>query len=453
MQKFVQLMFKKVDNSQLVIFRIFFGLLMLLESWGAIATGWVKEAFVIPESTFTFMGFEWTQVLLGNFMYGYYIVMGIMGILIMVGYRYIFACLSFFMMWGLTYFMQKSHYNNHYYLVWLISGFMAIIPANRYYSIDAKQHPFIKQNWTRYWTVFIFQIQIAIVYVYASLAKLYPGWLENKFLSLRLKRAANWFRNEMSWDAYANFLEIESVQYFQVYAGIFFDLLVVPMLLFKRTRTIALIATLTFHIANSITLQIGIFPYFAIAFAVFFYPRKRIQQLFFKSKTFYQDVNKNVDFSNFQYLGFGLIFFYFIIQLALPVRHWFIEDNVLWTEEGHRLSWRMMLRTKSTHSFKLEYLDTETNTRKPINKFNYAARRQINVAASKPDMIWQLIQRIQDDMDKKGIKYDGIYAQSMVSINGGKYYPLIDHNYNLKGIDWNRFSHQEWLLPCPNEYK
>lgn len=453
MSKFLKFMFKKVDNVQIIVFRIFFGLLMFLESWGAIVTGWVKEAFVTPEYTFTFMGFEWTHILLGELMYAYYIIMGIMGILIMIGYKYRFATISFFLMWGLTYFMQKSHYNNHYYLVWLISGFMAIIPANRYGSFDVKRNPKIKQNWTPYWTIFIFQFQISLVYVYASIAKLYPGWLENKFLSIRLKRASNWFRNELSWDFYADFLELESVQYFQVYAGIFFDLLVVPMLLFKRTRTIALIATLTFHIANSITLQIGIFPYFAIAFAVFFYPRKRIQELFYKSKTFYKEKLHAIILSPKLTFGSLFIIVYFIVQITLPIRHWFIEDNVLWTEEGHRLSWRMMLRTKGTHSFDIEYLDPKTNKRKVINKYQYATSRQIRVAASKPDVIWQLIQRIKTDFKEKGIEYNAIYAKSKVSVNGGKYYPLIDNNYDLKDIDWNTFSHQPWLMPCPEEYQ
>lgn len=41
---------------------------------------------------------------------------------------------------------------------------------------------------------------------------------------------------------------------------------------------------------------------------------------------------------------FGL---YFLIQLLLPLRHFLIEGNVAWTEEGYRLSWRMMTRDKS----------------------------------------------------------------------------------------------------------
>ena len=41
-----------------------------------------------------------------------------------------------------------------------------------------------------------------------------------------------------------------------------------------------------------------------------------------------------------------LLLIHFVVQLALPLRHHFIQGDVLWTEEGHRLSWRMMLRTR-----------------------------------------------------------------------------------------------------------
>ncbi len=36
-----------------------------------------------------------------------------------------------------------------------------------------------------------------------------------------------------------------------------------------------------------------------------------------------------------------------IWQVYLPVRHYFIPGNVFWTEEGHRMAWRMMLRNKA----------------------------------------------------------------------------------------------------------
>ena len=48
-----------------------FGLLIAVESFGALLTGWVKRAFIDPEFTFTFIGFEWLQPLPGNGMYWY----------------------------------------------------------------------------------------------------------------------------------------------------------------------------------------------------------------------------------------------------------------------------------------------------------------------------------------------------------------------------------------------
>ena len=56
-----QFLFSRIDNSPLVVFRVFFGLLIMLEAWGAIATGWVKRIFVDPEFTFNFIGFDFLK--------------------------------------------------------------------------------------------------------------------------------------------------------------------------------------------------------------------------------------------------------------------------------------------------------------------------------------------------------------------------------------------------------
>ncbi|HLT53207.1 MAG TPA: HTTM domain-containing protein, partial [Flavobacteriaceae bacterium] len=80
-----KILFKHIDNSPLVIFRIIFGLLCFLESVGAILTGWVNRTLIEPEFTFTFIGFEWLQPLPGSWMYVYYAVMGLFGLGIMLG--------------------------------------------------------------------------------------------------------------------------------------------------------------------------------------------------------------------------------------------------------------------------------------------------------------------------------------------------------------------------------
>ncbi len=84
-----------VDNSPLIVFRQIFGILITMESWGAIGTGWVREILIKPEFTFTFIGFEWLQPLPGNGMYFYYGVMGVLGLMIAFGFYYRIAIISF----------------------------------------------------------------------------------------------------------------------------------------------------------------------------------------------------------------------------------------------------------------------------------------------------------------------------------------------------------------------
>mgnify|MGYP001016147697 FL=1 len=62
-------LYKSIDNSPLIAFRIFFGFLIACESFGAIMTGWVKKALIDPQFTFSFIGLEWLQPLPNNLMY------------------------------------------------------------------------------------------------------------------------------------------------------------------------------------------------------------------------------------------------------------------------------------------------------------------------------------------------------------------------------------------------
>ena len=68
-----QRLFAPIDNAPLILFRIFLGFLLACETFGAIATGWVKSNFITPKFTFSFIGMEWLQPLPGSGMYFYFI--------------------------------------------------------------------------------------------------------------------------------------------------------------------------------------------------------------------------------------------------------------------------------------------------------------------------------------------------------------------------------------------
>lgn len=326
-----------------------------------------------------------------------------------------------------------------------------IVPAHTYKSIDVRRDPSLQRLDAPYWTVLIFRIQVAIVYTYAAIAKLYPGWIENKYLAIRLSSSASYFRYDLGVEWFARFLELEPVQYFMVYAGIVFDLFVVPMLLFQRTRKLAFIAGLVFHLMNSIVLHIGIFPYFALSFSLFFYSREFINRRFLPSKPFVIDRSVSTPYSYPTQLKMGLLAFFLLVQILLPLRHWIIPENVLWNEAGHRLSWRMMLRNRWDTGLKLYIQEKDSEVKKPVNLYSYLSSRQIRVSLSKPDCIWQTVQLVKQDLATQGITDYALYGQIQVAVNGGRYFELIDPKYNLKEAKWNYFGHQDWIFPTPEK--
>ena len=362
-------LFRHIDNSSLVVFRIFFGLLCFLESVGAIFTGWIKKTLIEPEFTFSFIDFSWLQPLPGNSMYAYYIIMGVFGLLIMLGYKYRFSAFAFAIMWAGTYFMQKSSYNNHYYLLFLLSFIMAVLPANRYASLDVKLKPKLKSISMPNWCRWLFILQLFIVYSYASIAKIYPDWLDGSVIKLLMQ-------NKSHFPLVGELLQNETVHYFIAYSGILFDGLIIPFLLFKPTRKYAFFASIFFHLFNSFIFHIGIFPYLSLAFCLFFFEPKSIRNIFLKKKELYTGNDIKIpSYQNVFKIAFAV---YFIIQIALPLRHYFIQDNVLWTEEGHRLSWRMMLRAKNG-SINFRVVDNATNSIIPIKLNNYLTKKHMAI--------------------------------------------------------------------------
>lgn len=429
-------LFKHIDNSSLIIFRIIFGLLCFLESFGAVLTGWIRRTLIEPEFTFSFIGFEWLQPLPGNWMYAYYIVMSIFGLLIMVGYKYRLSMFMFAVMWTATYLMQKSSYNNHYYLLFLLSFLMVLLPANRYASVDVKQNPSLKKISMPSWCKWIFVIQLFILYTYGSLAKLYPDWLDSSVIALLMSGKAD-------YPIIGDLLQNPTLHYMIAYGGIFFDGLIIPLLLFKPTRRYAFFASIFFHLFNSIVFQIGIFPYLSLAFSLFFFDPKIIRNIFLKQKPFY--ASNDIIVPKYHTVLIALFSIYFLIQIVLPLRPQFFQDDVLWTEEGHRLSWRMMLRAKYGRII-YSVVDANTNNFIPIKLDDYLTKKQQQGASTKPDVIWQFAQHLKQDFAKKDIAVK-VFVKAYVSVNGKPLKMLIDPKVDLANEDWNHFKHHDWILP------
>lgn len=428
-------LFQEIDNSPLIIFRMLFGFLLFVESWGAILTGWVKTNLISPKVFFSFIGFEWLHPLPGYGMYFYFICMGVLGLLVMIGYRYRLSLLCFTILWTAQYLMQKTAYNNHYYFLTLICFLMLFLPANAYYSIDVKRNKNIKSLTMPQWCSFVLILQVSILYIYASIAKLYPDWLDGTFTRLL-------YSHKTDFPFIGKFFTEKWFYISIAYLGILFDGLIVPMMLWKKTRTLALIASLIFHLSNSFILKVGIFPYFALSFIVFFYPPDTIRRIFFKKRP--ELSLKTYNYTNKNQTYILLVIIYFIIQLLLPIRHYFIKGDVFWTEEGHRLSWRMMLRQRNGSTY-FTIIDKKTKEILTFNMHDLFTEKQIHRIDCYPDFIWQAAQYIKQDFKQKNKEIE-IYANTKISVNAHPFKQFIDPKIDLASVSWDYFKHSNWIL-------
>ena len=433
--------FQPVDNSSLILFRICFGALIFLESFGATLTGWVKSALIEPQFNFTLIGLEWLQPPDGPWMYLYFYAMAICGLMVMFGFYYRIGIGAFTVLWTLVYWMQKTHYNNHYYLLILLSIFMFIVPAHAYCSADSKRWNSVVSTTCPRWCINIFILQMWIVFTFASLHKFYPGWLNGDFIFMN-------FLGKRNYWLIGDLLQKEWLQQMVIYGGILFDGLILYFLLWKRSRKIAFIIGCCFHLFNSIVFQIGIFPYLMIALMAFFFEPETIRRIFFKRKPIVPLV-KNLPSLTPSCVVLVVVFgIYFSHQLYLPLRHHLYKGDVFYTEEGHRLSWRMMLRYKSGDTDYTVY-NPENDSTWVVRPIEFLTPKQSNSLPGHPDMIWQFAQFLEREYKKQGIADVEIRAESFVRLNNDPQVRLIDPEVDLTSVPWQALKHSSWIL-SPN---
>jgi hypothetical protein len=244
-----------------------------------------------------------------------------------------------------------------------------------------------------------------------------------------------------------DFLQLKWVHKIIAIFGICFDLLIVPALLWKPSRKTAFVLSIFFHLFNSIVFQIGIFPYLSLAFTVFFFEPQTIRNIFLKTKKIIPETKTIIPKTKNMILT--VLGVYFLIQLVLPLRHHFFKDDVLWTEEGHRLSWRMMLRSRGGRtSYKV--VNTKTKDTTKINLNDYLTKKQQPRVGCYPDFIWQFAQHLKKEYAQKGENIQ-VFVENKVKVNQNPYQQFVDPNVDLANVPWKHFAHNDWILPSPKE--
>lgn len=443
---------KNYSASPLIIFRIGFGFMMLYSIIRFWSKDWINTLYLQPKFHFTYYGFEWVKPL-GNLTYLIFFICGLSALFVALGFKYRVAIITFFLSFTYIELMDKTTYLNHYYFISILSFLLIFLPANSSFSIDS----YLKKKSYRLvpkWSIDAIKLLVSIVYVYAGLTKINSDWL---FKAMPLKiwlpskydlpfigetlMQQNWFHYAMSW------------------SGMIYDLTIPFLLLYKKTRWFAFGLVVFFHVFTGILFPIGMFPYVMIVSSLIFFEAgfhhkiilflKRILNYFFKLKQ--KIVVKEIYNFKHQKITIIVLSLFFIVQLFLPFRYALYPNELFWTEEGYRFSWRVMLMEKMGYAnFKIT--NSKTGNFFYVDNQDFLTPLQEKQMSFQPDFILEYAHFLGDHFKSKGHKNIQVFVESYVALNGRLSQPFINKNIDLYQQK-ETFNPKEWILPFNDEIK
>ena len=408
-----------VDIASLVMARILFGLLMLWMVIRYFGKGWIRKYWIEPEFHFGYFGFDWVMPWPGDGMYWHFMGLGLLAVLITFGLFYRLAAALFFIGFTYVFLLEQARYLNHAYLVCLVSLLMAVVPANRAGSLDVKFGVCQRSDTVPAWCLWLLRFQIGAVYFFGGVAKVNPDWLAGEPM-----RA--WLSRRVDYPIIGSLFGEEAVVMGMTYGGLLFDLFIVPILMWRPTRTAGFAGVLFFNFTNAVLFHIGIFPWLTIAFStVFFEPDWPRRYIVLKADR----VTARVGADRCSWAVLAFLVVYVTWQLILPLRHWLYPGNVSWTEEGHLYAWHMKLRSKSGRvKF---YVRDETGKEFKVSVRDYLKSWQARKMAARPDMIHQFVYYLGDRLRGEGKSLVSIRVDASVSLNGRRWQHLVNPEINL----------------------
>ena len=443
--------------APLAVFRILFGLILFISMIRFWSKGWIEKFYINPDYHFSYFGFEWVQPL-GAYTYLLYVVCLISSFCIALGFKYRVSIVLFFLSFTYIELMDKTMYLNHYYFVSVLSFLLIFLPANRFFSLDAYLHSSGKRadyysSNVPSWTIDSIKLLLVIIYVYAGLAKLNSDWLLNAMpLSI-------WLPSKFDVPFIGDLLAKKWVHYAFSWVGAAYDLFIPFLLLWKRTRVAAFIGVLIFHLLTRILFPIGMFPYIMILSATIFFSAQFHQKIItvlahvikYPPQLLLWVAEVSPEKVRIPKIKLTILVMFFTFQLLFPWRYLAYPGELFWTEEGYRLSWRVMLMEKSGYA-QFKIIIPKENKQFYVDNAQFLTPLQEKQMSFQPDFILEFAHHLRDYYETQWNTEVQVFVDTRVALNGRLSVPLIDPEVNL-AKQKESFKHKNWILPFNDDIK
>ena len=421
-----------ISAAPLISFRLIFGALMVFSTIRFMYLGWIEEHYFEPLFHFKYWGFEWVEPLslVGLYFVHFLMIISALGVMFCSGVLFRIATILLFLTFTYTELIDLTYYLNHYYFVSLICFLLIFSPS------DISPFKIISEQKVKRSTILILKIQITILYFYAGIAKINYDWLIEA-LPLKI-----WLPAHDNIPLIGSIFSWEFTPYLFSWIGMLFDTFIILFLINKKTRLWAYIAVIVFHTLNGLLFQIGVFPLVMIGIVPIFFSDKWHERFIH----FILPINRKKKFIT-KKTNNGLVniifTFFLVFQIVFPWRYLLYSGDLLWTEEGYRFSWRVMLMEKAGTAF-FYVKDTKTGREGIVNNSEFLNRHQEKQMAMQPDMILQYAHFLADYYAEKGVYQPEVRAEVYVTLNARPSKLLIDPSVNLVE-ESDSFKEKSWI--------
>ena len=412
----------------MAVFRIGFGLVVVYSSLRFLAKGWVDRLYLEPEHHLTYPGFGWVQPWPSPWMHLHVVVLALLGGCIALGYRHRLAAVLFVVGFAYTELIDAALYLNHYWFVTLAGLLLVLLPAHHRWPLDARQGRVRAARFVPAGVVWALRAQLAVVYLFAGLAKLNGDWL------FRAQPMRLWLADRTHIPIVGPLMDEPLLAFSASWAGAFFDLTIVGWLLWRRSRPWAYAAVVGFHLITGALFQIGVFPWVMILGTLVFFPPDWLSRLRSGSS---RSLGSSTP-------GFGravgvakpvvaVLIVLAVVQLVLPLRHYAYPGNVRWTEEGYYGAWRVMVTEKAGYA-QYRITDPATGITWQADPRLVLTDWQAEQADVRPDLIHATAHLLARHYREQGRGEVEVRADVWVSMNGRPPRRMVDPTVDLAAL-------------------
>ena len=190
--------------------------------------------------------------------------------------------------------------------------------------------------------------------------------------------------------------------------------------------------------------HIGSFPFAMIGTLILFLPDKYTS---WKNDT---ENNQETDRHYLRQRHKIILIVFIASQILIPLRHFFIDGNVLWTGEGKLGSWHMMSASVdiNANSFYMEIYDKDNKVvgHEIIETDLYLNKDQKRTLGKFPFTIKQFSTFASKELEIDGYDNFGIFPDIFIGRNGRKPKPIVGRQTDLRKVRYTPYQHNDWIL-------